>query len=514
MVRGNLVLVTEPRDAFYIGPMIGSDFLQLDLTDIPPGARTDRLTQLLRQAVTDERLPVGTRLPATRVLADELGVARGTVAEAYRRLAEDGLLAARTGAGTHVATRPPATSPRPTPDGPDADPSAEESGLIDLATGVPDLTAFPRAAWLRAEREVLATATARDLGYAPPAGTARLRIELASWLARSRGVRANADQIVVTGGVTGALSLIAQVMRSWGQTTIGVENPGAHGNRRILDYWLPRLVPVPVDRRGIVVDTLPDDIDAVVVTPAHQYPTGVVLAPDRRRALIDWAARADAVIVEDDYDAEYRYDRQPVHALQPLDPQHVAYTASFSKTLAPGLRIGWLVVPPRWHGQVVELRWATDLGSPVLPQLVVAHLLHSGALERHLRVMRHRHRHRRDAALVALARHLPARTVGGIAAGLHLVIDLPDDADDVAVVGRARELGVLVQPLSAHYLTRPRPGLVLSYAAHHPAELDAAIERLARAVTGRAGPRPRSNDSPAQSPADRGRRRARTPPSA
>lgn len=482
--------------------MLGSDFLQLDLADVPPGSRTEVLTARIRQSLADGSLPVGARLPATRVLAGELGCARGTVTEAYRRLTEVGLLTARSGAGTRVAARPAqprgpvsagaasrrthgsrSDEARPSPTAPDAPrPGPVGPDPIDLATGVPDLAAFPRAAWLRAEREVLIGATARDLGYAPPAGAPRLRAELAAWLARSRSVAVGPEQIVVTGGVTGALSLLAHVLVADGHTTIGVENPGAHGNRRILEHWMPRLTPVPVDEEGLVVEAIGDDVHAVLVTPAHQYPTGVVLSPARRRALVDWARDGDHVVVEDDYDAEYRYDRRPVPALHPHAPDRIAHTSSLSKTLAPALRLGWLIPPPRWLDRVVELRWATDLGSPALPQLTLAHLLRSGALERHLRLMRTRHRHRRDAAVEALHRALPGVTVGGIAAGLHLVVPLPAEVDDVRVAADIRDLGVLVQPLSGHFLADARPGLVLSYAAQHPATLHAAIERLATAV--------------------------------
>ncbi|MCG2797980.1 MAG: PLP-dependent aminotransferase family protein [Cellulomonas sp.] len=477
--------------------MLGSDFLQLDLADVPVGTRADALTATIRRAVADGSLPVGTRLPATRVLAAELGCARGTVTEVYRRLTEEGLLTAQRGAGTHIATRPPhpVTSRTGAPVGTvrvrsatgatrseDSRPEAPDRDPVDLASGVPDLAAFPRAAWLRAERAVLTAATARDLGYAPPAGALALRTELSGWLARSRSVAAGPDQIVVTGGVTGALSLLSQVLLAEGHTTLGVENPGANGNRRILEHWMPGLSPVPVDDEGLVVGALDEDVRAVVVTPAHQYPTGVVLSPARRRALVDWVRHGDRVVIEDDYDAEYRYDRRPVRALHPLAPEHVAYTSSLSKTLAPALRLGWLIPPPRWLDRVVELRWATDLGSPALPQLTLAHLLRSGTVERHLRLMRTRHRNRRDAAVQALHRSLPALAVGGIAAGLHLVVLLPPGTDDERVTADARDLGVLVQPLSSHYLVDPRPGLVLSYAAHHPATLHEAIGRLARAV--------------------------------
>jgi len=467
--------------------MNGSDFLQLDPEHIARGARTDWLTAAIREAVLGDALVTGARLPSTRVLAAELGFSRGTVAEAYRRLTEEGLIAGSAGAGTVVVAptrhRRAASEPEgETPEHPSMTPPGAPA-VIDLATGVPDLSAFPRTAWLRAEKEVLTTATSRQLGYGPPEGSEELRRELSAWLSRSRGVVAPPDRIVVTAGVTGAVSLLSQVLRADGHTTVAVEDPCAEGNRRILSYWMPRLSPVPVDDDGIDTHALAaTDAGAVLVTPAHQYPTGVVLSPERRRELLAWTRDGQHLVIEDDYDAEYRYDRRPVRALQPLAAESVAYTASLSKTLAPALRLGWLVPPARLHRRLVELRWATDLGSPALPQLTLAVLLRNGTLERHLRVMRARHRSRRDAAIGALRAQLPDLQIGGIAAGLHLVIRLPDAVDDERVTADARSEGIIVQPLSRHYAGAGAPGLIVSYAGHHPARLQAALNTLARVV--------------------------------
>lgn len=481
--------------------MRGSDFLQLDPEHVARGARTDWLTVRIREAVLGRGLATGSRLPSTRNLAAELGFSRGTVAEAYRRLTEEGLIAGRAGAGTIVvapehersptsghraqtpadaAERPPGTSGSPVR--PHA--TAGTRDVIDLATGLPDLAAFPRAAWLRAEKAVLATATSHQLGYGPPEGTEELRRELSAWLSRSRGAVAPPDRIIVTAGVTGAVSLLAQVLRADGHTAVAVEDPSAEGNRRILDYWMPRLSPVPVDDDGIDTRALAaSDARAVLVTPAHQYPTGVVLSPERRRELVAWSRDADHLIIEDDYDAEYRYDRRPVRAVQPLAPESVAYTSSLSKTLAPALRLGWLVPPAHLHRRLVELRWATDLGSPALPQLTLAHLLRDGTLERHLRTMRARHRARRDAAITTFRERLPELRIGGIAAGLHLLVRLPDHLDDEQVAADARSEGVFVQPLSRHYAGSGAPGLIVNYAAHHPARLQAAVGALTRVLS-------------------------------
>jgi GntR family transcriptional regulator / MocR family aminotransferase len=467
--------------------MDGADFLQLDPGRIARGERTDWLTARIREAVLDRTLATGIRLPSTRVLAGELGFSRGTVAEAYRRLTEEGLIAGSAGAGTSVVA--PTQHRRRASEHSDervASTAAHPSGApeaIDLAAGLPDLSAFPRAAWLRAEKEVLATATSRQLGYGLPEGADELRRELSSWLMRSRGVVAPPDRIIVTAGVTGAVSLLAQVLRADGHATVAVEDPGAEGNRRILSYWMPHLTPIPVDEDGIDTRALADSAARMVlVTPAHQYPTGVVLSPERRRELVAWAGDGANLIIEDDYDAEYRYDRRPVRAVQPLAPEAVAYTASLSKTLAPTLRLGWLVPPAHLHRRLVDLRWAIDLGAPALPQLTLAYLLRNGTLERHLRIMRTRHRARRDTAISAIREWLPDLQIGGIAAGLHLVVRLPDGLDDEQVAADARSEGILVQPLSRHYAGSGAPGLVINYAGHHPARVQAAIQALARVV--------------------------------
>ena len=354
---------------------------------------------------------------------------------------------------------------------------------------MPDLSGFPRVAWLRAEKLVLEQASVADLGYGDPRGSQWLRTELAGWLARTRGLRADPDDIIVVTGVAQALALLAQVLRARAVGEIAVEDPGSRGSRDELAYWGLRPVPVPVDEHGLQVDDLArGGLRAVLLTPAHQFPTGVVLAPRRRRDLMDWAAAADALIIEDDYDAEYRYDRAPVPALQASAPGLVAYAGSTSKTLAPGMRLGWLIPPSRLHADLVEAKHASDLGSPALPQLVLARLIASGELEQHIRLVRKRQRSRRDALLRALHEHLPAARVQGIAAGLHLLITFPGrtgpDTDLAEAILRA---GVLVHPLSWHRQRPGVPGIVLGYAAHTPDQLREAVRRIAQGpLAGRA----------------------------
>ncbi len=492
--------------------MPGSDFLQLSPEDAPARGLTGWLAGAIRAAIMDGRLRAGTPLPATRLLAGDLGVSRGLVVEAYQRLADEGLVSGRPGTGTRVlgVSRPaPGTAGGGTggpgearPAGPLLVPAGwRERAEIDLSPGVPDLSGFPRAAWLRAERLVLERASVADLGYGDPRGTAALRTELAGWLARTRGLRAGPGEIIVVTGVAQALALLARVLRRRGHGEIAVEDPGSRGARDELAYWGLRPVPVAVDEDGLDVGELArGGARAVLLTPAHQFPTGVVLAPRRRRDLLDWAAGADAVIIEDDYDAEYRYDRAPVPALHASAPGLVAYAGSTSKTLAPGMRLGWLIPPPGLRAELVEAKYASDLGSPALPQLVLARLIASGELEQHIRLVRKRQRSRRDALLLALREHLPAARVQGIAAGLHLLVTFPglsgrvravcaggpggSDADLAEAILRT---GVLVHPLSWHRQRPGVPGIVLGYAAHTPGRLDEAARRIARALTSPAG---------------------------
>lgn len=460
---------------------------QVDLLELYAGAAPARgvttwLMDVLRAAIAGGSLPAGTRLPATRVLAAELGLSRGVVVEAYQRLTDEGLLSGRTGAGTVVIalasvprqeSRPRDTSGLRLPLPPSADID------LDLSPGVPDLSAFPRAAWLRAERIVLGSASNADLGYGDPRGNPRLRGELASWLARTRGVRATADDLIVTGGVAQALALLSQSLRARGVTAVAIEDPGSRGTREELAHWGLDTVPIAVDDQGIRVDDLDaTGLQTVLLTPAHQFPTGVVLSPARRRALLD----RPGLIIEDDYDAEHRYDRAPVAALQGSGPELVAYAGSVSKSLAPGMRLGWLIAPRRLHAELVTAKHASDLGNPALPQLVFAHLLASGDYERHLRTVRRRQRARRDALLSGLAEHLPTARVEGVAAGLHLMITLPGAADDTELARRIERTGVRVHPLSWHRQLDGPPGLVLGYAALPPDRLHEAARRIGRAI--------------------------------
>ena len=497
-------------------PAAGADLLQLDRSAAPARGLTGWLAAELRAGIRDGRLRPGTALPASRVLADDLGVSRGVVVEAYQRLREEGLVSGRSGAGTTVlsttglpiatpggpATRAPRHPGHPGHPGRGAyDGLAPTDPLslprrwgadaeIDLSPGVPDLSAFPRAAWLRAERAVLAEASAADLGYGDPRGNEALRAGLAGWLARTRGLRAGPEEIVVVAGVAQALALLAQTLRSRGHTRIAVEDPGSRGTRDELAHWGLTPVPVTVDGDGLdVAELARADVAVVATTPAHQFPTGVVLSPERRRDLLEWAADG-GLIIEDDYDAEFRYDRAPVPAMHASAPGQIAYAGSVSKTLAPGMRLGWLVPPPELYADIVLAKHASDLGAPALPQLVLTRLITSGGLEQHIRSVRIRQRRRRDALLGALRVALPEARVQGIPAGLHLLVtfpDRPEPMDDSSLAARLRRDGVLVHALSRHRERPGPPGLVLGYAAHTPDQLREAARRIAHAVRDRMG---------------------------
>lgn len=477
----------------------GADFLQLDPAEAPPGGLSNWLTERLRAAISDGRLPIGSRLPATRVLAAELQVSRGVVTEAYQRLTEDGHVAGRGRAGTVVVAAPGPASRltsqlwlRHHSVAPDtAETVASGPGLdvfdvlraaparIDLTPGVPDLAAFPRAAWLKAERAVLSDLESAEFGYGDPAGTPALRRAVANWLARNRGVTAHPDDLIIVAGVSQAIGLVAQVLSSRGITEMAVEDPGSLGSRQHLQNWGLDTPPIPVDDDGLRVDLLRESGARVVMaTPAHHFPTGVVLDGERRRELIQWAAEG-GLIMEDDYDAEHRYDRPPVPALRAMLADQVIYAGSVSKLLAPSLRIGWMLPPAPYKDDLIGMKRLADLGNAALPQLTLAHLMESGELERQLRFLRRRHRTRRDAMVQAVANYLPTATVHGAAAGLHLTITFESSVNDVELAAAALQKGVKTHPLSWHCQLPHAPGLVLGYAARTPTELTEAIATIA-----------------------------------
>ena len=444
-----------------------------------------QLERQLREGVRSGRLRPGARLPPTRTLAEELGISRGVVVEAYAQLTAEGFLSARQGAGTRVAEGARGTVPLAgTVPGGTAE-AWRARVRFDLRTGRPDLSAFPRATWQAATAFVLRTIPDTALDYGDPRGAVELREALAEHLGRARGCVADAEHVVATSGLSQGLSVLWAALRGRGAQRVAIEDPGWRGQRRTVLGAGLEAVPVGVDEQGLDVEALEaTGADAVILTPAHQFPTGVVLAAGRRAALVAWARRTGGLIIEDDYDAEYRYDREPVGALQGLAPDVVAYAGSASKTLAPALRIGWLLVPDRLARAVAKAKDDADHGSPVLEQLVLADLLRRGDVDRHLRRTRRRYRARRDALVAALAEHLPEVAVSGAAAGLHVVAGLPPRANEAAVADSARARGIALHALHTDCtaIAPAGPALLLGYAALPEETLERAVIELASAV--------------------------------
>ena len=436
----------------------------LELSLEPLGPRRRALETALRSAIRDGRLAGGTRLPSTRVLATDLGVARGTVVEAYTQLEAEGYLGARRGAGTWVADVAVHTRTAPPRDRRMVPPAR-----FSFNPGLPDLTAFPRAAWTSALRKGLRGVQAASLAYGDPRGRPELREALAAYLARARGAVADPERIVVCAGVVHGLSVLSRVLHARGVESVAMEDPCLLWHRRVVQRAGPAVVPLPVDGRGARTDLL-DGVEAgaVVLTPAHQFPLGAVLRPERRAAAVGWARSTGGLVIEDDYDAELRYDRQPVGVLQALDPDHVALVGTTSKTLAPGLRLGWLLLPEALVEPVADLRVFEDVHVPALEQIAFAEFLSSGGFERHIRRMRSRYRGRRDRLLHMLVERAPGVTPVGISAGLRVLLELPAACEPAdAIVRKGLEESIELFPLAqCHHNGRTEPdGLVVGYAA-------------------------------------------------
>jgi GntR family transcriptional regulator/MocR family aminotransferase len=351
---------------------------------------------------------------------------------------------------------------------------------VDFRPGRPDVSQFPRAAWLRSLRRALDEADNEHLGYPDRRGMPQLREALATYLNRVRGAAADAGQVVISNGFSQGLALVCEVLRAGGARRVAVEDPSHSGSRAAIAAAGLEVVGIPVDEDGLRINALERTrADAVLVTPAHQYPTGGVLPPECRAQLVAWATRHDALIIEDDYDAEYRYDREPIGCIQGLAPDRVVYGGSASKTLAPGLRIGWLIVPAALADRVAVVKERFDNGTATLDQLAFADFLARGEHDRHLRRMRPIYRQRRDALLAALKRHLPTLRPTGTAAGLHLLAWLPDGIDEADFVARAAERGVGVYSLAPYRLsTGIEPGLIFGYSGVSEAAIERGIERL------------------------------------
>ncbi len=444
----------------------------LDLLLDPNALRGRGLEAQLRRAIQTGRLPSGTALPSTRSLARDLRVARGTAVDAYEQLVAEGYLEARHGSGTRVA-QGPAHTPPPPPGGGTAVPPR-----FDLRPGSPDLTSFPRQAWVAALRRALRDAPPSVLGYGDPRGNLDLRAALARYLGRARGVNATADRVLVVNGFNQALSLWARTLYRRGHRDVAVEEPTLPLARQILRHAGFTVHPVPVDDDGLDVDALGrTPATAVVVAPAHQFPAGSVLHPARRAALLRWADMRDGAIVEDDYDGEFRYDRASVGALQGLHPDRVLYAGTASKSLVPGLRLAWLVAPAPLLEELTEERGLAEREAPLLDQLALLDLVESGAYDRHLRRMRHIYRHRRDRLVELVRERTPAVRVSGIAAGLHAVLRLPAQADDAEVAAHLAARSVAVSCLRDYQeVPGGPPTLVLGYGTPPEHAIEAALD--------------------------------------
>ena len=452
----------------------------LDLTRPADRPLHERLRNALRDAIRDGRISVGTALPPSRALAVDLGCSRWAVTEAYGQLVAEGYLRALTGSATWVQW-----SGDPPPVRPAHPPPAERTPRYDLAPGLPDLRAFPRRRWADAVRGQLAVMTYQELGYPVPAGHPRLRRLLADYLRRSRGASAGAADVIVCTSVTAGVRQLCQALLADGITAIGCEEPGWTRLRDVVRAAGLAVVPVRTDGSGLRVAELAGHpgLRAVLTTPAHQFPGGMVLSPARRAALLRWAREVDGVIVEDDYDAEFRYDRRPVGTVQGMDPSRVVLVKSLSKMLSPALGIGWMVVPPRW-ADVLPAAHTSDGLPPTVDQMAFATLLESGGYDRHLRRARQRYRARRDALVRALAEQVPGSRISGVAAGLHLLLHLPTSTDTAAVVAAAAARSVRVADLASYHATPDRPahGLVLGYGNLADNIVTDAVTHLAAAL--------------------------------
>jgi GntR family transcriptional regulator/MocR family aminotransferase len=454
----------------------------------------ERLEHGLRTAIQQERVPAGTALPPTRVLAAELGISRSVVVEAYKNLAADGYLEARQGAWTRVRPHTHQEIAARTRYSQDGDAAffqrPRRTALLRapfrLLGGLPDPALFPRTDWVRHYRAALAELPNAQLTYPDILGAHELRFALTAYLGRVRGVATNQEQIVVCGGVTQALTLLCRALQRAGARRIAVEDPCFGLHRMAIAMTGLEPVPIPVDANGLDPARLAGrDVAAVLVAPAHSFPLGATLTAPRRRELVAWAQQHDALIIEDDYDAEFRYDRTPIGALQGLAPAQVVYVGSASKTVTPALRLGWVVAPPELVDALVREKHFDDMGSSLLEQLAYARFIDSGDLSRYLRRVRPIYRDRRDTTIAALDELLPAARWQGAAAGLHLHVGLPADVDERALTLAAYARGVLVEDGSWHWASPEHapPSIMIGYGSMTKPSIRQAISILADAMS-------------------------------
>lgn len=468
-----------------LGPVAGPELLvRLDHDADTP--LHEQLERSLREDIRSGRLPGGARMPSTRGLAAELGVSRGVVTEAYGQLAAEGYLNTRQGAPVRVATAVRGSIGR-----------APARSLLGGFTyhfhpGLPDLAGFPRDRWLRSLRTALRASPHSMLGYGDPRGVPELREALSDYLGRVRGTAADPEHMLICTGFTQGFSLACRTLSGHGVRSVALEDPGWHTHKLIVEQAGMEVASIPIDAQGLCVELLAQsDAEVVVVTPAHQFPSGAVLSPERRAALIEWAESGERLIVEDDYDGEFRYDRGAVGALQGLAPERVLYCGSTSKRLAPGMRLGWLLMPSWLTWQLTAAKAVEDAGSEVLGQLALCDFIVRGELDRHVRRMRRRYQTRRNTLLQALAHWLPEALAGSDEAGLYELVELPADVNEAALLASAAERGVGAEGLSLHRFTPGGPpGLVLGYGNLSEPAIEQGVRLLGEAlaqVRGQAG---------------------------
>jgi len=461
--------------------------LELELDRDPRTGRRAAVESAIRDAIRSGRLRAGDVLPSTRALAADLGLARGTVVDAYAQLAGEGWIASRPGAATTVcATVDTRTGPMPSHRQASRRTATHvpvEPDVIGLSPGLADIGAFPRTQWTAAVRKVMQTAPDRALGHVDPHGRIELRVALSGMLARARGVVADPERIVIVNGFTQGLALLSSILRDGGAEALAMEDPNLPQHRDVVRAAGLAVERVPVDDEGARIDLLNDlGCTVFVATPSHQHPLGMSLHPDRRAALLDWAIDRGGLVVEDDYDGEFRYDRQPLSALQARAPEHVIYAGTAGKALAVGLRLGWFVVPAAWVDRLVAAKRTADAGTAAIDQLTLAEIISNGVYERHVRKMRISYRQRRDHLVAVLAERVPEVRVEGLAAGLHAVIRLPaGGAGEAEVVEAARRARLDVAALGPfwHRSGRHPPAILVSYAAPPAHAFTTTIERLA-----------------------------------
>jgi GntR family transcriptional regulator/MocR family aminotransferase len=442
-------------------------------------ALQEQIELSIREQIRSGRLVAGTRLPSTRVLSSELGVSRGLITEAYGQLAAEGYLLIRQGAPVRVASAVRTSAPRaPTR-------SLQADFEYNFHPGLPDLAGFPHDRWLRSLRAAWRQAPAGAVGYPDPRGVPALREALSDYLGRVRGTASDPERMLICTGFAQAFSLICRWLQSQGVERVALEDPGCHPHRLIVEQSGLEVAAVPVDEQGLCVRDLESTgATAVLLTPAHQFPTGSVLSRERRAALIEWAQEGERLIIEDDFDSEYRYERSGVGALQGLAPERVAYIGSASKRLLPAMRLGWMLMPSWLTWPLISSKAIEDSGSEVIGQLALHDFIVRGELDRHIRRMRLRYQRRREALIGALSKWLAQGKLSVGAAGLYEMLELPGDIGEAALITRAEAHGVGLQGLSLHrFSSGGSPGLVLGFGGLSEPAIERGVRLIARALS-------------------------------